>query len=92
LAGNWGVTVRCGVVVVAGFDTVEELAVPVGFAVVLVVLAAAARDAVAYAAQMRDDEKLRCESWYANGAALDEEADRRAETLLQAGIAAILDK
>jgi hypothetical protein len=50
LAGNWGVTVRCGMDVVAGLGADEV--VVVGLAVVdeVVVLCAAALGAVAYAA------------------------------------------
>lgn len=90
-AGNEGVTVRCGVAEVVGFDAVDvEVA---GFAAVevLVVVAAAALGAVAYAAQMRDEEKLRFCVRLAIDDALDDEAEKRAERPLRAGVAAIIE-
>jgi Flp pilus assembly protein TadB len=86
LATNWGCTVRCGVavVVVAGLAAVEVL-------VVLVVLVAAGLGAVAYAAKMRDEEKLRCCIRLAIDGTLDDEAEIRAETPLRAGVAAMVD-
>ena len=83
LATNWGCTVRCGVAVVVGLAAVE---VPV----VLVVLVAAGLGAVAYAAKMRDEEKLRCCIRLAIDGVLDDEAEIRAETPLRAGAAAIV--
>jgi len=55
----------------------EEVEVEVaGFVAVEVVVAVVALGAVAYAAQMREDEKLRCADRYAIGAALDDDDDR----------------
>lgn len=92
-ATNWGWTVRCGVAVVAGFGAVDV--VVVGFAavevpVVLVVLVAAGLGAVACAAKMWDEEKLRCCIRLAIGVVLDDEAESRADTPLRAGVAAIV--
>ena len=80
-AGIWGVTVRC-------WDV--EVLVDAGFAAVEV--AAAAFGAVAYAARRVEAEKLRCGVRYAIGAALDDEAARRAEKPLRAGTAAIMNR
>jgi len=94
LAGNWGVTVRCGVVVVAGFAALDVVVVvpeDAGFAAELEVLVvAAALGVVAYAAQMRDEEKLRCCIRCGSCITLSEEAVRRADMPLRAGIAAIM--
>ena len=81
--------------VVLGRAALDVVVVGALVAVVLVVAVlagvavvdAAALGAVAYAAQMREDEKLR--NW---GAARDVEAVQRAEKPLRAGVAAILDR
>lgn len=89
-AGIWGVTVRCWVVVgdeVEGFEAVEV--VDVGFDAVEVV--AAALGAVAYAARRVEVEKVRCDGWRAIGAALKDEALRKAEKPLRAGTVAMMD-
>lgn len=106
LAGNCGVTVRGGVVVVAGFTAVAVVVVVAGFAALDVVVVApedagfaaelevlvvaAALGVVAYAAQMRDEEKLQCCIRCGSCAALGEEAVRRADMPLRARIAAIM--
>jgi hypothetical protein len=91
LAGNWGSTVRCGVDVVAGLGAV---AVEVGGLVaveVLVVVVGAGLGVVAYAAKMRDEEKLRCCIRVPIVEVLGDEADSRTATPLRVGVAAIVD-
>jgi hypothetical protein len=77
--------------VVAGRGAVEVLVVGFAVAELEVVVVAAALGSVAYAAQMRDEEKLWCCIRYAMGAARDVEAKIKAETPLRACIAAILN-
>jgi hypothetical protein len=73
-------------VVVEGLEVVDV--VVEGFAAVVDVVAAAL-GAVAYAAWIGDEEKLRCVP-HATGTPLDDEAERRAEKPLRNGVAAIL--
>jgi hypothetical protein len=103
LAGKEGTTVRWGVaddedvdvdvevagleMVFDGLDAVEEAVE--GFAAVDDVVVAGL-GAVAYAVRIVDEEKVRDVSREAMGAALGDEAERRAEKPLQAGVAAIL--
>jgi hypothetical protein len=68
-------------VVVAGFAAVDV--------VVDVVVPAALGAGVAHAALMREEEKWRGDIWYANCVVLDEDTESRAETPLQAGVAAM---
>jgi hypothetical protein len=70
-----------------GLDAVEEAVE--GFAAVDDVVVAGL-GAVAYAVRIVDEEKVRDVTREAMGAALGDEAERRAEKPLQAGVAAIL--
>lgn len=94
-AGNEGSTVRGGAALddeVAGLGAVDT--VVAGFAAgivpVVVEVAAALGAGVAYAAQMRDEEKLRWDVLYVSGDALGAETESRAATPLCAGVAAIM--
>lgn len=82
-AGNCGVTVRWGVVVVleeAGFAAVEE-----------VVLVVAALGGVAlYAALMREEDNVRVCNLYANGVVFEEETLNKADMPLCVGLAAMV--
>jgi hypothetical protein len=96
VAGNEGLTVRWAVAdCAAPAEVVDDagfagvVVVPVaGFAVVVVV--GAALDGVTHAARLAEDEMVRCDIRYAQGAALDEEAEMRAEKPLLADDRAIL--